>query len=570
MNEISEFQRKRAVNQIWNAAKDYAFSPDFKAYDRDGQADVYWNSIAGATRRHYEYDKLQKLFSAFQQYEDADLYEGLLWLGLENAVFQKECRDRPALSRLRLRYAQQFVDGFRGHVPDDFHLYDCLAFAHFLRVLGQDPVISRYDRKLLDELEFSPELSTDQIVEQTKRLFLQWFQINTEEKRKERHLLDLSLIHKRRIRAQPHLRKFGIGLADRNWTTPDGTIPEEEQLMDLKSTMSAEELREFISGKYGLSIFSSQQAAELERNLCVGNHQNCHLHFTRGQAAPDVIRNGFEALQKQKEAAQIERNRTYYREHLARNRIMIERLSSKIQNSVLLYLHPTQVKSNSGKLSGSLVWRAVTLEDEKVFTRSEQGNMGDLSVDILLDASTSQEHRQESISSQAVMIAEALNRCAIPCRVMSFCSMTGYTILRIFRDYQEIRGNDRIFEYVSNGCNRDGLAIRAVTNLMEKSSCEHRLLIILSDAKPHDIISVWDKKAGERVLYEHDVGVTDTAYEVRRARAEGIAVICVFTGDDEDLSSAKLIYGRDFARIQSIDKLADTVGMLIQNQIRNL
>ena len=60
----------------------------------------------------------------------------------------------------------------------------------------------------------------------------------------------------------------------------------------------------------------------------------------------------------------------------------------------------------------------------------------------------------------------------------------------------------------------------------------------------------------------------DTALEVRRARADGIAVVCVFTGNDEDVPSAKMVYGRDFARIQSLDKFADTVGMLIQNQLK--
>ena len=58
MNEVSEQQRRRAVNQIWNAAKDYHFAPDFKAFDSEGSADVYWNSIIGAVRRHYEYPKL--------------------------------------------------------------------------------------------------------------------------------------------------------------------------------------------------------------------------------------------------------------------------------------------------------------------------------------------------------------------------------------------------------------------------------------------------------------------------------------------------------------------------------
>ena len=52
--EISDLQKKRAYNLIWNAAADYGFLPDFKFYTRDGIADVYWNSIFGLARKHYE------------------------------------------------------------------------------------------------------------------------------------------------------------------------------------------------------------------------------------------------------------------------------------------------------------------------------------------------------------------------------------------------------------------------------------------------------------------------------------------------------------------------------------
>ena len=148
--------------------------------------------------------------------------------------------------------------------------------------------------------------------------------------------------------------------------------------------------------------------------------------------------------------------------------------------------------------------------------------------------------------------------------------MTGYTILRIFRDYNEPGSNDKIFEYVSNGCNRDGLAIRAVRQLMSGSDYEHKILIILSDVKPNDIKKIPGGADGELVPYEKQAGIRDVASEVRLARAEGIAVICVFTGEDEDLPAAKLVYGRDFTRIQSLNKMADAVGTLIQNQIRNL
>ena len=65
MSEITELQSRRAVNTIWNGAHDYGFQPDFKAYDADGNAELYWNLLLGALRRHYEYPKLRRLFDAF-------------------------------------------------------------------------------------------------------------------------------------------------------------------------------------------------------------------------------------------------------------------------------------------------------------------------------------------------------------------------------------------------------------------------------------------------------------------------------------------------------------------------
>ena len=142
--------------------------------------------------------------------------------------------------------------------------------------------------------------------------------------------------------------------------------------------------------------------------------------------------------------------------------------------------------------------------------------------------------------------------------------------MRIYTDYSETGRNERIFEYVSNGCNRDGLAIRAAHHLMNGSQYEHKLLIVLSDVKPNDIKKIQGNGENEFIPYENAAGLTDTAFEVRRAKADSIAVICVFTGVDEDIPSAKLVYGRDFTRIQSMEFLADAVGNLIKNQIKNL
>lgn len=568
MGDISKLQVKRAENMIWNAAGNYSFRPDFKAFNADGQAELYWNCIIGAARRHYEYAKLADLFKALDQYEDGDTYEGLLWLGLENALYQKELPERPVLKELRAEYAKALTRQL-GYVEDD-RFYDAMALAHFQRAIGEEPRLSKYDINLLDQLEFSPDMDTDAIVAASQELFKRWFQITAQLRKKERRLHPTLFGKKKgRLSGSKRYRHFGAGFADH----PDDVYGGENtggkrEEQELRTKLSIVELREFMESKFGEPLYQQSRMMEVERNLCTGNHSGCHLLFTRGEVVKSKIRNGFEALQKEREAVQIEKNRRSFYDNLPRNMTAIAKLTGKIQNSVLLHLEPTDVRANSGLLNGGLVWRATHLDDDKVFVRREQGDKGNLSVDILLDASTSQKRRQELVSCQGYMIAESLSRCGIPCRVMSFCSMTGFTIMRIFRDYGEWNQNDRIFDFVSNGCNRDGLAIRAAHHLINETCYEHKVLIVLSDVKPNDVMKIRSRDGSELAAYEYEAGLIDTALEVRRARADGIAVVCVFTGNDEDVSSAKMVYGRDFARIQSLDKFADTVGMLIQNQLK--
>ena len=237
-------------------------------------------------------------------------------------------------------------------------------------------------------------------------------------------------------------------------------------------------------------------------------------------------------------------------------------------NSILLHMQPAPIKANYGAVNPVLAWRAVKLHDEKIFTRTENENAGDISVDILLDASHSQVSRAEKISSQAYIISEALSRCRVPCRVMSFCSMSGFTIMRLFNEYSSV-DNSSIFDYYTEGCNRDGLAIRAAGYLMSGTSYAHKMLIVLSDVKPLDVAKIRKDERDIGVSYDEMRALKDTAHEVRRLRAEGISVICVFTGTDEDLPSAKIVYGQDFVRIRDFSLFADTVGKLIIDQMKH-
>ena len=154
-------------------------------------------------------------------------------------------------------------------------------------------------------------------------------------------------------------------------------------------------------------------------------------------------------------SAAAEKNRAYYQEHLVQNQLILTQLAQRLQNTILLQSDVTDSRTRAGALQGRLAWRAGALQDGRVFVQRSKVSWGTLSVDILLDGSASQNQQQEKLSTQAYLIAAALTRCQIPVRVSSFCSVSGCTVLRVFRDYQETGKNDAVFDYVSAGWNRD-------------------------------------------------------------------------------------------------------------------
>ena len=521
MNENhTDLQKRRADNIIWNGAKDYSFVPDFRAYDGNGEVDLYWNIIFGSARRHYEYEKLEKLFSMLDKYKNAALYETLFWNALEPVLFQTELQGRPVLERMR-----------------------------------PAPVET--------ELQLNAEMTTDEIVDTAKQFFLEHYGLYGDGKIRLKYRL-------------PHLKRLSVDSflqRGRVFDHEPGYCHGEARSWDgdfsLSTKLNESELRAFLETKFGKSIYSMDRLVRIEKLLCTGNHKFTHLFYTRGEIGElHGIYSTFEMHQRKRQAELIANNRAYYQKNLLHNRLLISKLSTSIMNSILLHMQPAPIKANYGVVNPVLAWRAAKLHDEKIFTRTENENAGDISVDILLDASHSQVSRAEKISSQAYIISEALSRCRVPCRVMSFCSMSGFTIMRLFNEYSSV-DNSSIFDYYTEGCNRDGLAIRAAGYLMSGTSYAHKMLIVLSDVKPLDVAKIRKDERDVGVSYDEMRALKDTAHEVRRLRAEGISVICVFTGTDEDLPSAKIVYGQDFVRIRDFSLFADTVGKLIIDQMKH-
>ena len=519
---IPELQKRRADNIIWNCAKDYSFTPDFKAYDRNGQVDLYWNIIFGSARRHYDYKKLEALFAMLDKYRDAALYETVFWNALEPLLFQKELGARPVLREMR------------PEPPET-------------------------------ELKLEESMTTEEIVEAARSFFYERYGLCGDGKIRLRYRLPRF----RRMSVDSFLQRGPIIRHEQGLY--HGDIPGYSGGYTLGSKLSESELRAFLETKFGKSIYPPERMLQLEKQLCSGNHKFTHLFYTAGEIGElRGIYNTFEMHQRKRQQEVIAGNRAYYQKNLHQNRVLIAKLSTDIMNSVLLHMQPAERKARTGTLDPALAWRAGRLGDESVFKRRENENAGDMSVDILLDASHSQVNRTAKISSQAYIIAQALSQCRVPCRVMSFCSMSGFTILRLFREDYASGENSSIFDYYAEGCSRDGLAIREAGNLIKQAPYEHRMLIVLSDVKPLDAAAKIRKDEGDiGVPYDSVRALTDTAHEVRRLRAEGIAVLCIFTGEDDNLPAARMVYGQDFVHIRDFSHFADAVGKLIIDQMKS-
>lgn len=576
--ELSEFEKRRATNLIWNAAEDYGFQPELRAYDANGRAELYWNSVIGAARRDYQWEELAAFFQSFQGLPGQLLYENLLWLGLEHAVYERERLARPAWTALRRAYARRVTAG----KPADRQgrLVDILTDAYFRGVLGEAPPLDQRNRQLLEGLAFSPEWSTAEVVRHAETLFREYLDYEPAEEEavsagKSRGGLRFLIFGRRRRAGKnrlPTVRGFSFGLGEHAGEYGESAKKHRQGMrlpLPMTTSQTEQGLRTYITNYFGEPLYDQRRAKQLEQRFCTGNHRTCHLHFTRGVYRDTSLAAGYVGAQKREHLKQIAKNQAYYQKNLVKNRISIERLTQELRNSMLTQMEASDVMAATGSLQGGRVWRGTVLNDDHIFKKQLKGSMGSLSVDILLDGSISQRSRQEQVSTQGYIIAESLTRCGLPVRVYSFCSMSGYTVVNLFRDYHEPQKNENIFHYFTTGCNRDGLAIRVAAGLLRETGCEHRMLITLSDAKPNDVLKVADLHGGMK-SYTEETAIQDTAEEVHRARMEGISVLCVFTGEDEDLPAVRRIYGREFTRIRSLEQLAEAVGTLIRNQIKSL
>ena len=326
-----------------------------------------------------------------------------------------------------------------------------------------------------------------------------------------------------------------------------------------------EKAHTYVELNFGKTYLNEMEEKRMNQLMCRDIHGDCSLYFTEGILKNPVRRN------YQYEYAKRLKNKNIWLYH-DKHRIVkrnIALLTEMLKKSLVIKSESQEILSDRGIIVPSRLWRLGRSGDAKVFKRELKGDSSDFVVDVLIDASGSQMSRQGEVALQAYIISESLSNAGLPHRVMSYCTFWDYTILHRFREYDDPRSaNENIFNYVTSSNNRDGLAIRAAGYGLLMREEEKKILIILSDGRPYDVV-VNRPNARNPQPYHGKYAITDTAGQIRKLRSQGVSVLGVFAGEEKDLATEKKIFGKDFAYIRNITGFSKIVGRYLTKQLED-
>lgn len=346
-------------------------------------------------------------------------------------------------------------------------------------------------------------------------------------------------------------------------------LPEDEENRKVRAGKilvteeAAQKMHSYIELHFGTSYMDESEQRRTNRRICRGVHADCKLYFTDGIIHNFVSENNTYVMAKRT----WEMNQRFYRQNQRVARHNINELGDILKRSLQARNEEDRYAASCGTIFPAKLWKVGRSKDARLFVKEIKRNRSDFVVDVLIDASGSQRSRQHMVALQGYILSAALSRAGIPHRVFSFCTFWDHTVLRRFREYEEGREADwRLMEFTSSSNNRDGLALRAAADGLFQRPEENRVLIVLSDGRPNDLV-VNRPNVRNPSVYTGEYAVKDTAAEVRRLRSQGIAVLGVFAGEEQDLMAERRIFGKDFAYIRDISTFAHVVGRYLKKQV---
>ncbi len=586
--EIDEYRlelENRIRNLLWTVSGDYQLDmkPDVSLFLRSKAIALYDGIKQGALARYYDKDMLglylvKKIFLQAGENELTFVAQ----LCIEEAIGDKICEERPGIRDMQRQCMEDILEQEFDILPDLRDIPGRLKVAVLRRRLNNgewhvekklQPFMELIERagnstdtleliRVIDELYnrlIDPDFESmhgtlEQVLAVTMEDLTEysWEDFLSEEMYEE--VLESYA---------EQLTNSVSGLENSAVTEEMEEKRQKKRSVKVVTPEMLEKAYTYVELNYGKSYLSEAEEKKINYQMCRGIHSDCSLYFTEG-----ILKNPVKSNYQYEYAKRL-RNKNIWLYH-DKHRIVkhnITVLTETLRKSLVLRSETQTVLSDRGMIVPSRLWRIGRTNDAKLFQQELKGEISDFVVDVLIDASGSQMKRQGDVALQAYIISEALSNVDIPHRVMSFCTFWDYTIMHRFRRYDDPRSeNDNIFNYVTSSNNRDGLAIRTAGYDLLQREEEKKIMIILSDGRPYDVI-INRPNAKNPEPYQGKAAIADTATEVRRLRNLDVSVLGVFAGEEKDLATEKKIFGKDFAYIRDIANFSKIVGRYLTKQL---
>lgn len=586
--EIDEYRlelENRIRNLLWTVSGDYQLDmkPDVSLFLRSKAIALYDGIKQGALARYYDKDMLglylvKKIFLQAGENELTFVAQ----LCIEEAIGDKICEERPGIRDMQRQCMEDILEQEFDILPDlrdipgrlkvavlrrrlnngEWHVEKKIQpFMELIERAGNSTdtlelirVIDELYNRLMDPNFESMHGTLEQVLAVTMEDLTEysWEDFLSEEMYEE--VLESYA---------EQLTNSVSGLENSAVTEEMEEKRQKKRSVKVVTSEMLEKAYTYVELNYGKSYLSEAEEKKINYQMCRGIHSDCSLYFTE-----EILKNPVKSNYQYEYAKRL-RNKNIWLYH-DKHRIVkhnITVLTETLRKSLVLRSETQTVLSDRGMIVPSRLWRIGRTNDAKLFQQELKGEISDFVVDVLIDASGSQMKRQGDVALQAYIISEALSNVDIPYRVMSFCTFWDYTIMHRFRRYDDPRSeNDNIFNYVTSSNNRDGLAIRTAGYDLLQREEEKKIMIILSDGRPYDVI-INRPNAKNPEPYQGKAAIADTATEVRRLRNLDVSVLGVFAGEEKDLATEKKIFGKDFAYIRDIANFSKIVGRYLTKQL---
>ena len=588
MREEFELElENRIKNLIWTVSGDYTLNvkPDIESYHRSHAVGLYDGIKQGAFARYFNREELSLyLMKKIYLHGEEGPLMSLAQLCIEWSVAERITKEREGIKEIRKKALEDILEmDFSRLAASEPGRLKLMLFKECLN--GSEPATNRM-RAFMEQVQaLSDAKETIELIHTIDKLYNAMVDPNFEKRYGNLEtVLAVSLEELAEFSWKDYLEEealeesFGTYLEHINEAMTNLDKMElnqetkkeesEEETSQKKKILVVDEealskMHSYVQRNYGIGYLSETEEKRRNLLLCRGIHSDCSLYFTEGVLKHAVLRNyQYEYAKKQRDKNRYE----YYNNHrMVKNNI--RQLSDMLKKALVMRDEVQETISDRGRIVPSRLWRVGRSHDSRVFLRKLNHDNSDFVVDVLIDSSGSQRKRQGQVAMQAYILSEALSIANVPHRVMSFCTFWDYTILHRFREYEDDRSaNENIFEYNTSSNNRDGLAIKAAGYELLNREEEHKILIVLSDGRPYDVI-LNRPNARNPQPYQGKYAISDTAFEVRKLRSKGVCVLGVFAGEEKDLPAEKKIFGKDFAYIRDVAGFSGIVGRYLLKQL---